>query len=441
MNGTDPLFQDVEKFDVVYDKTFHDYVEKEALEILVLDDSRALEVEMRQDENKNNLVSLVDQGEFDDLIGTAKIPLHQLLVNDLIQNSFTLFNKKGQNAGEIVLNIFWEKVEIEPSSGAKASSVLIPYETKAWEETLILKLAEMLKYKGFNVNSAFGIFDKDCNDTITLLNFKDIVLFTLKFTNSQEELERLTHVVFNGKNFINKLDFYRVFSPLLPTNSAEANSNNVFLSDALNKSNQSLNSSVNAYNASMRIQKNNNENQVVESVSINLVPNSNNFYNTNKNLSNNFQDLNMSGTNNFNNMSMNSTTKDNFNNMNTNNNKFGFGSSNNVNNINNNNNNNNNYTTGSNFNTNSNFKTSSPRNDFDNGNKNKSLFEIVAKINEYMHKTSKNTIVEIYKMFDKDANSLVDKNVNIIFSTFYCLFFVKINFFIINRNLLVDFLS
>ena len=108
MNGTDPLFQDVEKFDVVYDKTFHDYVEKEALEILVLDDSRALEVEMRQDENKNNLVSLVDQGEFEDLIGTAKIPLHQLLVNDLIQNSFTLFNKKGQNAGEIVLNIFWE---------------------------------------------------------------------------------------------------------------------------------------------------------------------------------------------------------------------------------------------------------------------------------------------------------------------------------------------
>jgi len=337
MNGPDPLYQDVQKFDVVYDKTFHNYIEKENLEIMILDDSRALEVEMRQDENKNNLVNLVDQGEFEDLIGTAKIPLQHLLINDLIQNSFTIYNKRGQAAGEIILNIFWEKVEVETGlnnnilnnitkTNFLGDKNIIPYETKAWEETLIIKLADVLKYKGFNVNSAFGIFDKDCNDTITVLNFKDIILFTLKFTNNQEELERITQVIFNGKNYINKLDFYRIFSPLLPVNIGETNSNNIFLSDALNKSNHSLNTSLNAYNTSLRIQKNNNENQVVDSISINLVPNSNNFYNTHgKNFSNNFNDLNMSGTNNFNinNMSINSVGKtgnlDNY----SNNNKIG----------------------------------------------------------------------------------------------------------------------
>lgn len=421
MNGTDPLFQDVEKFDVVYDKTFHDYIEKESLEIMILDDSRALEVEMRQDENKNHLVNLVDEGEFEDLIGIAKVPLKQLLINDLIQNNFVLHNKRGQIAGEIVLNIFWEKVEAQTRDINKTfislanqtgNKNITPYETKAWEESLIVKLAEVLRYKGFNVNSAFGIFDKDCNDQITLLNFKDIILFTLKFTHNQEELERLAQVIFNGKNIISKLDFYKIFSPLLPVNTGETNNHNAYLSDLLNRSNQSLNSSIHAYNTSLRIQKNNQENQIVESVNINLAPNSSNFYQTNKNITNNLNDLNMSG-NNLNNMSMTSTG---------NNNNFGRGSINdnfhitnnrfgNVNETNSNFGKNSNFGTNNNFVVNLNNKTSSPKHVYDNISKNRSLYEIVDRINDYMLKTNKNTIVEVYKIFDKDANSLIDKNV------------------------------
>lgn len=394
MSGTDVLFQDIEKFNIVYDKTFHDYIEREYLEIMVLDDGRALEVEMRQDENKNNLVNLVDQGEYDDLIGIAKIPLQNLLINDLIQNTFPIHNKKGQISGEIVLNIFWEKVEIEDSNtNVKNGRNVLPYETKAWEENLTIKLAEMLKYKGFNVNSSFGIFDKDCNDQITLINFKDIILFTLKFTSSQEELERLTSVVFNGKNIISKLDFFKIFSPLLPNNINESNANNLYLSDALNNSNNSLNSNNKDYNTSIRIEKNNRDNKVVDSVSFN-------FIGDNKNVNNNLTNFN--NTNN----SFGSGIKDNnVINSNTNNESFNINNLNMQNSGNLNKTNNLNYTSG-------NFKSRGQ--DFDMNPKNRSMFDIVGFVNEYMKRTSKNTIVEVYKLFDKDANSLVDKNVILI---------------------------
>lgn len=383
--GIDPLFQDIEKYDVVYDKTFHDYIEKEYLEIMLLDDSRALEVEMKQDENKNNLVSLVDQGEFEDLIGIAKIPLQNLLVNDLIQNTFQIFNKKGQNSGEIIVNIFWEKVEMENN---KTEPLLnIPYERKMWEENLIIKLSEMFKYKGFNLNSAFGIFDKDCNDLITLLNFKDIILFTLKFTSSQEELERLSSIVFNGKNSISKLEFYKIFSGLLPNDNMNNTNPNNFLSDALNKSNNSLNSSMNNFNSNntMKITKANQENQIVESIIINLVSEKEKNFISNNSFREQNSNMNLSN----NNLSMMSNAG-NLQSLNTNE----------------------NFSKINNKQSNFNNRQGSPTDYSNNQNKNnRSLQEIVSKINEYMSKTSKNTIVEVYKMFDKDANSLVDKNV------------------------------
>ncbi len=404
--GVDPLFQDIQKFNVVYDKTFHDYIEREYLEIMVLDDERALEVEMRQDENKNNLVNLVDQGEYDDLIGIAKIPLQNLLINDLIQNTFPIHNKKGQISGELVLNIFWEKVEIDvinSNTNLKNGRNILPYETKAWEENLIIKLAEMLKYKGFNVNSAFGIFDKDCNDQITLMNFKDIVLFTLKFTSNQEELERISSVIFNGKNTISKLEFYKIFSPLLPNDIHESKANNMFLSEALNNSNNSLNliNNFKDYNSSMRIEKNNRENKVVDSVSLNFFGENkinynstvfnNNLNNTNNSFASGIKDNNITNLNNKSNnesFNINNLTKQNYmkNNSNLN------------------------MTSG-------NYKTIGQ--DLDMNNKNRSMVEIVGCISDFMKRTSRNTIVEVYKIFDVDGNSRVNKKVNFYFILFY----------------------
>ena len=163
---------------------------------------------------------------------------------------------------------------------------------------------------------------------------------------------------------------------------------NNFLSDALNKSNNSLNSSMNNFNSNnntMKITKANQENQIVESMTINLVSEKEKNFISNNSFREQNNNMNLSN----NNLSMMSNAG-NLQSLNTNE----------------------NFSKINNKQSNFNNRQGSPTDFSNNQNKNnRSLQEIVAKINEYMSKTSKNTIVEVYKMFDKDANSLVDKNV------------------------------
>ena len=72
----------------------------------------------------------------------------------------------------------------------------MPYETKAFEDELIRRLAEALKNKGLNLHSAFEIFDMDQKGEISLVNFKNTLWFTLKFTADQQEMEHLVKVIF-----------------------------------------------------------------------------------------------------------------------------------------------------------------------------------------------------------------------------------------------------
>ena len=48
-----------------------------------------------------------------------------------------------------------------------------------------------VKQKGLNVDSAFNIFDIDRMNEISLDNFKNTLLFTLKFSTNQIEIEHL----------------------------------------------------------------------------------------------------------------------------------------------------------------------------------------------------------------------------------------------------------
>lgn len=336
--GPDALFQDVQKYDVVYDTSFHDYIEKDFIEFMVLDDSRALEVEMKRDENKTNSVNLVDNPELDDLVGVCRVPLRDLIINDLIQNSFLIVNKKNQISGELFINIFWEQIAYENEEKSK-----IPYETKAWEEGLVIKLADLLKHKGLNLNSAFEIFDQDNKHAISLVNFKDTLLFTLKFTSNQQELEHLTQLIFNGRVNLSKLEFYKIFAYLLPHEGPAEN--------LIGSVNTGLNVSV------IRGKE---ENKIVFNDSINLGPmEKDNILNLSKIEKESNKDFNLKVSNP-------ELAKHK-----------------------------------------SSFNTKSPLI----VDTNRSLKEIVVKINEYMSKTNKRTIVEVFKMFDKDGNSFMEKQV------------------------------
>lgn len=368
--GNDPLFQDVEKFDVVYDSNFHDYVNKESIQFIILDDSRALEVQMQQDENKTNSVNLVENGEYDDLIGIATVPIKDLLVHDKIQNNFPIINKVGKNAGELVLSIFWEQVTVNNESQENK----LPYETKIWEESLISKLANLLKHKHCTISSAFALFDQDNKNSISILNFKNTIWFTLKFSQEQQEIEQLTNLIFGTKTEISQLDFYKIFAYHLPNEGPAGN---------LINSNLNETSTVNYLKKTL-------DNQIVQNnISLNISPNksllnesnlNNNLHNTSY-LNNNSQQVINLISNNENKDKRNISPK-------------------------------------------TSLKGNSPRHSLTKKetiskttniemlpSSNRPLTEIVAKMNEFMIKSNRRTVVELFKLFDRSGNTFVEKNV------------------------------
>jgi hypothetical protein len=353
-NGCDPLFQDVSKYEVVYDNSFHDYIENDCIEFYILDNSRPLEVELKEDSEKTKAVNLVENQEYDDLIGTCKVHLKDLLIHDLIQNSFPIINRKGQISGNLVLNIFWEQISIEEENSNKQK---LPYETKMWEDTLIIKLANLLKNKALNLDSAFNLFDKDNKQAISIVDFKEIILFTLKFTSNQNELEDLTKSIFNNRNLLSKLDFYKIFAMHLPHEGP--------MEDLLKKSEGKAidNKTLNYQNKVIEI----------DNFSINIGGGMKQQIISEKNNSENI-------------LKKDNTTE--------------------------------NKTTSSLDPT---YKLSGQINQTQpisqslaqiNQNSNRSLKEIVGKLNDYMMKTGKSSPSELYKMFDRDGDLKVGKDVN-----------------------------
>ena len=213
-SGNNPQFEDTAFFNEIFNKDFLDYIEKESLKIYIFDSMNPIELDVTsQDEarlsNRNKQIS-------QDLIGICSIPLQGLLINDLIQGEFPIFNMNDQRVGKLVVNIIWEEIKVGINEGVLSA---MNYKTDIYHDNLILKLANALKEKGLNIESAFNIFDIDKKSEISLDNFKNTVIFTLKFTTNQNEMEHLIKILFlsQGRSKLDKADFYKIFSKLLPS--------------------------------------------------------------------------------------------------------------------------------------------------------------------------------------------------------------------------------
>jgi len=211
-SGTDPIFEDVASFKTIYNKDLIEYLEKESLNVYLFDSMNKIEIDVNDQEQ----IKLVNSNQeiSKDLIGISRIPLKGLLINDLIQGEFPIVNMKNQNVGKIIVNIFWE--EIVPGKNTGLNDM--PYEAEAYKDELIVRLANVFKSKGLNLDSAFLIFDVDKNSEITIDNFKNVLVFILKFSQSQNEIEHLVKVLFTdqGRTKLTKMDFFKIFSMLLP---------------------------------------------------------------------------------------------------------------------------------------------------------------------------------------------------------------------------------
>lgn len=202
--------EDTQIYNVVYDPEFNDYIQNDAIEFLVLDDFRPLEVKLSNEHNENE-VNLVDSPEVEDLIGICKVPLRELSASDRIHGNFPIVARNGHKSGEMAVLIFWEQVNLVDDSLRK-----VPYETRAWMEDLVIRLSEAIKNKKLTLESAFEMFNLDDSNMISRSNFKGVLFNQFKYTNSNE-IENLTNIIFQDATFISRLEFNKVFSPLLPS--------------------------------------------------------------------------------------------------------------------------------------------------------------------------------------------------------------------------------
>ena len=204
--GTEPLFDDIGEYTCVYNNNFHNYLDKETLNIYVFDSSTPIEVDTDGKE-----VEMVRKNIENDLIGICKIKLRGLILNNKIEGKFAILNEEGNiNMGYLIVNIIAEEIFLEEKEKNKNE---IEQNLREGSDQLLAKLASILRDKGLKMKSAFNIFDKDKEDQISLENFRSIALFTLKF--EQKDLDKLIQIVFGNKVVLDRQDFRKIFNNLL----------------------------------------------------------------------------------------------------------------------------------------------------------------------------------------------------------------------------------
>jgi Ca2+-binding EF-hand superfamily protein len=201
----------MEEYTCVYNKNFHNYLDKETLNIYVFDSSIPIEVDT---EGKD--VEMVRQNIENDLIGVCKIKLIGLILNKKIEGKFPIINEENKNnvdkiRGYLIVNITAEEIFLEENEKKYRNDL----DQKLVEgiHPLLDKLASILKDKGLKMNSAFNIFDKDHEDQVSLANFRNIAY---DFNFEQKELDKLIEVVFGNRVVLDRQDFYQLFNNLLP---------------------------------------------------------------------------------------------------------------------------------------------------------------------------------------------------------------------------------
>ena len=195
-------------------------MQNESLNIYLFDSLNPIELDVRA----QNEAKLSNREVSKDLIGICTIPLKGLLTNDLVQGEFPIFNMDNIRVGKLAINIIWEEIHVGINEGLMNS---LNYKTEIKQDNLVIKLANCLKEKGLNIESAFNIFDIDKNREISLENFKNTIIFTLKFTTNQNEMEHLIKIFFmnQGRSKLDKIDFYKIFVNLLPSEEMKQSQN------------------------------------------------------------------------------------------------------------------------------------------------------------------------------------------------------------------------
>jgi len=189
------------------------------------------------------------------------------------------------------LNIFMEENMINAEEEGKYNN--LPYETNAYEDKIVQKVALKLKEKGLNLDSAFKIFDRDDKGEISIQDFHNTCIFTLKCATGQNEIEHLIKILYSDKNrtILNKIDFFKIFNQFLSGDGPFET--DIVLPVKINQNNSSmLNPKDNLNTSQKNFENKMSINDTRINPNINANNNSNMFINNNSRIENNNKSIN-----------------------------------------------------------------------------------------------------------------------------------------------------
>jgi len=184
--GLDPVFSETRTIELPLSSDFQRFLDMGSLEVLVFDDN------------------IPAKGE--DLMGVAKVPLSNLLLDMPVDGTFTLYGRDGRPAGVVVVEMHWQ--DMRSAADSSKADVL---ERDLWQ-----RIATNLKTRGLTIESAFNIFDQDQDGLVSAQEFRNSLLITLRVQMTEQEIQLLLNLLPMTSGALAKTEFKAKLQGLLP---------------------------------------------------------------------------------------------------------------------------------------------------------------------------------------------------------------------------------
>lgn len=184
--GLDPVFSETRSIELPISSDFQRFLDMGSLEVLVFDDN------------------IPTKGE--DLLGVAKVPLSNLLLDMPVDGTFTLYGRDGRPAGVVVLELHWQ--DMRSAADSSKADIL---ERDLWQ-----RIATNLKARGLTIESAFNIFDQDQDGLVSAQEFRNTLLITLRTQLTEQEIQLLLNLLPMTSGALAKTEFRAKLQGLLP---------------------------------------------------------------------------------------------------------------------------------------------------------------------------------------------------------------------------------
>lgn len=183
-------------------------MEKESLELIFFDDNAPLGGVERGGRGA--------EGENEDMIGTARVPLADLIKGACIHDRFPIRNSKRENCGTVEVKLTVMDLDGHLTGAGLGSAVNLAY-NQQWEDDIVYRIAlKLAKFPvGESIELLFGIFTSG-SKTVDRETFKMVIRRKLQLKDEISEKELDIFLKGNpylaDKEYIDLADFMQIFS-------------------------------------------------------------------------------------------------------------------------------------------------------------------------------------------------------------------------------------